>query len=138
MGMVMMMLKRKVVVKAILTKSFRMKLENEYKDIIQKMELELEQLQFQSKKLLQEALKKGPKAEEIVSDRLLKEEKKRREKLLQSRELLTQLSTIPDGSELEYAELEGDVEVKIGDDWDKLFQKVEIVVQDGLVVEIRE
>jgi hypothetical protein len=136
--MIAMKLKRKVVIKAILTEPFRAKLEVEYKEVIQKMELELTQLQFQSKKLLQEASKKGPKAEEIVSDRLLKEEKIRKEKLAQSRELLAQLALIPDGSELEYAELEGEIEVTIGDNWDKLFKKAEIVIKDGFVVEIRE
>jgi len=133
----MLKIKRPIIVKMVITEQLRAQLEVEYKQSIKKYEMELEQLQFQSKKLLQEAARKGVEAQRLVQDRLTKEEKARKEKIIECKELLSQLALVPDGSEVEYTQLEGEVEVRVGDDWDKLIRRAEIVVKDGIIVEIR-
>lgn len=133
-----MKLKRTVLLKMVLTPDLRRKLREEYEGYIRKYEVELEQLYFQSKKWIQEASKKGPDAQKIVQDRLKKEEKARKDKVKQYTEMLHQLSLLPDESEIIHSQLEGEVEVSIGDHWDKLIGKSEIVVRDGIVIEIRE
>jgi len=133
----MLKIKRPIIVKMVITEQLRTQLEVEYKQSIKKYEMELEQLQFQSKKLLQEAARKGVEAQRLVQDRLTKEEKARKEKIIECKELLSQLALVPDGSEVEYTQLEGEVEVRVGDDWDKLIRRAEIVVKDGIIVEIR-
>ncbi|MBP1930762.1 YlqD family protein [Ammoniphilus resinae] len=133
----MVKIKRPIIVKMVLTGQVRLQLEKEYKQTIRKYEMELEQLQFQSKKLLQEASRKGVEAQRLVQDRLTKEERVRKEKIVEYKDLISQLALVPDGSEIEYAQLEGEVEVNVGDDWDKLIGSAEIVVKDGIIVEIR-
>lgn len=133
----MLKVKRPVIIKLVVTKALRLELEREYEGYIKKYEIEIEQLVFQSKKLLQEALKRGPEAQKLVQERLINEEKARREKIKQYKEMLSQLMHLPDGSEIEHSRLETEVEVNVGDNWDKLIGKNEIIVKDGMVVEIR-
>ncbi|WP_134700350.1 YlqD family protein [Ammoniphilus sp. YIM 78166] len=132
-----MKLKRTVLLKMILTPDLREKLLEEYNGYIKKYEVELEQLQFQSKKLLQEALKKGPDAQKVVQERLQKESAARKDKVKHYKEMIHQLALLPDESEILHSELEGEVEVSVGDHWDKLMGKSEIIVRDGIITEIR-
>jgi len=131
-------IKRPVIVKMVLTDKMRLSLEEEYQSTIQRMELELEQLQFQSKKMLQDSAKKGPEAYQIVQDRLQKEEKSRKDKINHVQELQKQLRLLPNGSEMVHSQVESEVEVNVGDHWDKLMGKTEIIIKDGLVIEIRD
>jgi len=130
-------LKRTVLLKMILTPDLRKKLQEEYTGYIRKYEVELEQLQFQSKKWLQEASKKGPEAQKIVQERLQKEVAARRDKVKHYKDLLQQLALLPDESEIVHSEMEGEVEVSVGDHWDKLIGKSEVIVRDGIITEIR-
>ncbi|RXT15089.1 YlqD family protein [Ammoniphilus sp. CFH 90114] len=132
-----MKLKRPVLLKMILTPDLRKNLQEEYNGYIRKFEVELEQLHFQSKKWILEAQKKGPEAQKIVQERLKKEEKARLDKVKQYKEMLHQLSLLPDESEILHSQLDGEVEVSVGDHWDKLIGKCEIIVRDGIVIEIR-
>lgn len=133
----MIKVKRPVLIKMILTEKVRTQLQEDYQNRIRRLETEMEQLHFQSKKLLQDAAKKGPEAHKVVYNRLQQEEKARKEKIKQFAELLSQLSVLPEGSEMVHSELETEVEVKVGDRWDKLIGKAEVIVSDGVIVEIR-
>ncbi|RKD24179.1 hypothetical protein BEP19_07165 [Ammoniphilus oxalaticus] len=132
-----MKIKRPVVVKMILTDQLRTRLKGEYEQTIKQVQIELEQLQFRSKKLLQDSAKQGPEAYRIVQERLQKEEQGRRDKLKRAYDLQNQLDLLPDGREIVHSQVESEVEVKIGDDWDKLINQTEIIIKDGIVVEIR-
>jgi hypothetical protein len=133
-----MKIKRPILLKMILTPILRTKLEDEYKSVIRTYEHELEQLDFQSRKLLHDSSKKGSDAHKIIHDRLKHEEKLRKEKIAQHHQLLNQLAKIPEGNEIVHSELEGEVEVKVGERWDKLINKLEIVVKDDMIIEIRD
>ncbi len=134
----MIKVKRPVLVKMIVTERLRKQFLNDYQRMIDKYKLEIEQLQFQSKKMLQDAVKKGPEAHKLVYERLQKEETSRKDKIKQYTDLISQLALLPDGSEMAHSQLESEVEVRVGDHWDKLMGKTEIIVHDGVVVEIRE
>ncbi|GEN34131.1 hypothetical protein ADA01nite_15910 [Aneurinibacillus danicus] len=134
----MLTVKRKVKVMMVLTETSRKQMQEEFADMRKRYELELEQLNFQAKKLLQEAQRKGRDALEIVQRRLTQERQAREEKLSQVSFQLDQLANLPLGSELHYTTVESDVEVKVGDDWGKVMTGTEIVLQDGIVKEIRE
>ncbi|HJV44116.1 MAG TPA: YlqD family protein [Bacillota bacterium] len=133
----MLKVKRPVTILLVLTPTLQTKMQQEYQGYIRRYELEIEQLQFQSKKLLQEAAKRGIEAQRLVQERLGKEEKLRREKVIQYKEMLAQLERLPIGSEIEHSSLETEVEVEVGDHWDKLIGKYEIVVKDGIIIEVR-
>lgn len=124
-------------VKMILTEDSRKKLEEEFSTRKKRYEVELEQLHFQSKKLLMEAQRRGMEAQEIVQQRMNKEESSRRKKITDLDFQIQQLSQVPNGSEVLYTTVESEVEVKIGDEWDKIMNQVEIILLDGVIHEIR-
>lgn len=134
----MVKVKRPVLVKMVLTERLRKQFLHDYQRMIDKYKLEIEQLEFQSKKMLQDAVKKGPEAHKLVYGRLQQEEKSRQDKIKQYTHMISQLQLLPDGSEMLHSELESEVEVRVGDQWDKLMGKTEIIVHDGVIVEIRE
>ncbi|AMA72643.1 MULTISPECIES: YlqD family protein [Aneurinibacillus] len=134
----MLIVKRKVKVMMVITEASRCKMRDEFVSMRKRYELELEQLNFQAKKLLQEAQRKGREALDIVQRRLAKERQVREEKLSQISFQLEQLENLPLGSEIHYTTVESDVEVKVGDDWGKVMTGTEIVLKDGIVKEIRE
>jgi hypothetical protein len=135
---VMLTVKRNVKVMMILTEASRNHMHEEFSGLRKRYELELEQLNFQAKKLLQEAQRKGREALDIVERRLDQERQAREERISKISFQIDQLMTLPLGSEIHYATVESDVEVKVGDDWGKVMTGTEIVLLDGVVKEIRE
>lgn len=133
----MITVKRPIKVKMILTEDSRNKLKEEFSSRKKRLELELEQLQFQGKKLLLEAQRRGMEAQEVVQQRMFKEESSRRKKISDLDFQIQQLSVIPDGSEVLYTTVESEIEVKVGDNWDQVINQVEIILLDGVIHEIR-
>ncbi|GAB7388115.1 YlqD family protein [Bacillaceae bacterium] len=133
-----MKIRRPVTVKLILTEATREKLRAELGEAIRQVQLELEQLQFQAKKLLAEAQKKGPEAFRIVKERLEREEKMRMEKKEQLAFKRKQVEALPLGSEIFHGTVESEVEIRVGDSWEDLMKGTEIILKDGYIYEIRE
>jgi F0F1-type ATP synthase membrane subunit b/b' len=134
----MLTVKRKVKVMMVITEASRREMQEEFQAMKKRYELELEQLNFQAKKLLQEAQRKGREALDIVQRRLQQERQAREEKLSQLSFQLEQVANLPLGSEVHYTTVESEVQVKVGDDWGKVMTGTEIVLVDGIVKEIRE
>jgi F0F1-type ATP synthase membrane subunit b/b' len=134
----MLTVKRKVKVMMVLTETSRREMQEEFQAMKKRYELELEQLNFQAKKLLQEAQRKGREALDIVQRRLQQERQAREEKLSQLSFQLEQVANLPLGSEVHYTTVESEAQVKVGDDWGKVMTGTEIVLVDGIVKEIRE
>ncbi|WP_027414572.1 YlqD family protein [Aneurinibacillus terranovensis] len=134
----MLTIKRQVKVKVIITDTSRQQIRDEFSTLQKRYALELEQLNFQSKKLLAEAQRRGHEAQELVQQRIRKEQAARKEKISQIEFQLEQLNNLPLGSEILYTTVDSDVEVKVGDPWEALMHGCEIVLFDGVVKEIRE
>lgn len=127
---------RKVKIKTIVTSELRKTLLKEMKDGIEKIEAELSFLEQRSKKALTElSIKASPQAQ-AVSEQLELEKKKREESKKQILEQIKRVEVLEEGMEVLQGEIEGPVEIKIGSKIDDIFNK-EIIVKDGIVVEIR-
>jgi len=126
-----------VVVKMIITDKSRAKIIDEFKASIQQLKLELEQLQFQHKKLLNAAQKKGGEAVKLVQEKISVEKLKREEKIDKLFVQLDQLDKLEDGKEILHSTLETEVEINVNDPWDDLNHLKEIIVKDGIIIEIR-
>lgn len=133
-----MRIRRPVQVKLILTESTRNRFLEEIEEQVKRLRMELEQLQFQGKKLLSDAQRRGPAAVEMVRERLAREERARRERIEALKAQAEQLRALPEGSEVLYTTVESDVEIRVGDDWNALMNGAEIVIKDGVVVAIRD
>lgn len=131
----MLTITRPVMVKVRITDSYKKNLAQELQQGAAKMELELQHLELQSRKL-QELAKKNPNGVENALAQLAQEKQKRldtRQKLLDK---IKEVGNLVNGIEIIHGKVESLVEVGIGDDWQKLMN-AEIVIEDGKVVDIR-
>lgn len=133
----MIKVRRPVAVKIILTEQTKTKMKQEYKEAIRRLKLEMEQLQFQGKKLMTEAQKKGTEAVKLVQERIGQEHRERREKLDMIVQQMEQLEHLEIGSELHHSTMESEFTIQVGDNWEEWMSGSEIVIKDSIVVEIR-
>ncbi len=131
-----MRIKVPVPVYMLMTEKTKNNMLNEIKQTIQQIKIELDQLQFQQKKLFTEAQKKGKEAVRIVQERIGLEHQKRKEKLERLYIQLEQVDKLNEGDKILYNTLETEVEVEIGQSWDEIFHSQEIVIKDGIIIDI--
>jgi hypothetical protein len=134
----MITIRRPVIVKLILTEQTKVKLNQEYKDTIRRLKLEMEQLQFQGKKLMTEAQKKGNEAVKMVQERIGQEHRQRRDKLEMLEQQLEQLEHLDIGSEINHSTVDSECTVQVGDNWEEWIRGNEIIIKDSIIVEIRQ
>ncbi|WP_019120469.1 YlqD family protein [Brevibacillus massiliensis] len=125
-----------VQVKVILTEASRALLLAEYRRQVRQLQQELEQWQFQGKKLLSEA-KKQSDGSQLVRERVAREERVRKEKLELLQFQIKQVENLPEGSEIYHTTVESSIEIKVGERWDEIMEGTEIILKDGVIHEIR-
>ncbi|WP_051541221.1 YlqD family protein [Caldalkalibacillus mannanilyticus] len=133
-----MKIKRPVQVKVILTETSKNDLSLEYQERLSQLNLELEQLRFQSKKMIHDASKKSPDLQRLTLEKLRQEEKRKNEQIENLQFQIEQIDLLPIGTEILHSTIESEVEIKVGDVWEDLMKSSEIIIRDGIVHEIRE
>ncbi len=129
---------RPVQVKIVLTEVSRQLLLAEYNRQAKQLQNELDQWQFQGKKLLAEAQKKTGDSYKFMRERIAREERVRKEKLEMLQFQIKQVENLPEGSEIYHTTVESSTQVKIGDVWDEIMDGTEIILKDGVVIDIRQ
>ncbi len=124
---------QKIVVKQVLTERSRAELHQKYEESLLQLKKECEQLRFELKKL--EKTKKYPLGN--LTKQFEKELHTRQEKMKLLDFQIEQLHMLPLGSELQEKEIQGIIEVNIGDAWEDIATSKTIVIKDGVVAEIR-
>lgn len=124
-------------VKVILTEQTKQAIIGDINRNIQQIQNELEQLEFQARKAMADAEKQGPQAVAGVQARINQERGVRMERREQMTQQLVQIQQSPINSEIGGGQIESTAEVKVGDEWENIVQGTEIVLKDGIVVEIR-
>lgn len=124
-------------VKMLITNQTKLNMLNEIRQSIHQMKMEMEQLQFQQKKLMADAQKKGKEAVRIVQDRIGMEHQKRKEKLDRLYIQVEQLERLEEGEEILHSTVETEIEIQIGQSWDEVTQSQEIIIKDGIIFDIR-
>ncbi|TYR82697.1 hypothetical protein FZC66_03640 [Priestia megaterium] len=124
---------QKVVVKQIVTEASKQTLYTRFLNRKQDLQKEIEQLRFQMKQM--EKTKKAQTS--LLYTQFEKERSSRLEKIEVIDFQIEQLNKLALGSELVESEMDALIEVRVGDNWHQLKKKKEIVIKDGIVVEIR-
>ena len=101
-----------------------------------KLDAELKFLEQRAKKLITELTLKGSPQVASVREQLEYEKQKREEAKKAMSEQIKMVGNLEMGQEVLQEEILGPVEVKVGDNWVELMNR-EIVIEDGLIVEIR-
>lgn len=131
-------LKRIVMVKAIVTEAFKENLIREMERTIRNTDMQLQQMDLQSKTYMEDLKKKGQMQQLTAFRGQLTQEKARlnatKTDLLAKIEEAKKLVL---GSEFVQGPLEGPVKVEVGDNLYKKVGAAEILVKDGIIIEIR-
>lgn len=122
-----------ITVNQILTESSKKQLFISFQERRQQLLKEIDQLKFEMKRM--EKMKKYPVSS--INTYFEKEIEKRKEmvKLLEFQ--IEQLDLLPIGSELKEREIQGLIDVNIGDNWNESLLNRKITVKDGIVVDIK-
>jgi len=130
-----------VTIKAKLTEKLKNKILSDLEEGIKRAELEVQQINIQEKRVLQENDKQEPTPEDInrlsaIRQHFAEERGKRmqyREEAMQRKEQTEGLAL---GAEIVQGQLEHQVEVHVGDDMREIMN-VEILVEDDKIIAIR-
>lgn len=128
---------RPVLVKVKVTDNYKKAAAAELQEAVRRIELELQHLDFQEKRLISELEKKNPQGIPAARQHLEQERRRRAESRQKLIGQLKEVGQLALGSEVIYGKMESPVELKVGDDWRKVLG-VEIVLQDGIVAAIRQ
>lgn len=131
-------LKRIVMVKAVVTESFKDNLVKELERTVYNMDMQLQQMENQSKNYIEDLKKKGMLQQVTTFKNQLANEKARI--LASKQDLMAKIQEAKNlvlGSEFVQGPLEGPVTVSVGDNLYKKVGAAEILVKDGVIAEIR-
>ncbi len=131
-----MTLKCPVTIKAKVTDELKRKMIAEIQDGIKKVDLEVQQVEFQGKRMLTEQAKVDAQGLPALRQQIDMERQKRldfKNHLLQK---LKETEAIENGSEIPQGQLERIVEVKVGDDMQSIMN-AEILLEDGKIIAFR-
>lgn len=123
---------QKVLVKQIITKASKKKLYHDFNKEKEQLDIECQQLRFEQRKI--EGKTEHRKRDMEI--RFNSEIEKRKEKMSLIDFKIEQLDMLEVGSEIIEKEVEALVDVNVGSNWDDLFTKKAIVIQDNVVVRI--
>jgi len=128
---------RPVVVKVKVTDNYKKAIAAETQGALQRLELELQHLDYQEKRLRPELERLNHQEYADALHRLEQERNRRKEQRRQLLERLKGIGQLALGTEVFLSKMESVVELRPGDDWNKVLG-VEIIIQDGKVLEIRQ
>jgi len=138
-------LKRPVLIKAIVTEVFKTNANAEIQNALQQLDLQLQQLEFQSKRAIGDLEKRmsdpGTGITRAQVDGLKGQVDGERNRLSNMKtELLQRMDTIKQlelGAEFIQGTVDNYVEVKKGENLYEKMSNTEVIVKDGVIVEIR-
>jgi hypothetical protein len=130
--------KRTITVLAIVTEQFREELKAELQDAIEATQRRVDQMDFQSRRYLAD-LQTTDITQAMNARRQIEAEKRRQEAFKQDlHQQLAEADKLELDSEFPRGNIEGTVELSVGDDLMKKAAGTTIVVKDGVIIEIRE
>ncbi|MBO9540352.1 YlqD family protein [bacterium] len=139
-------LRRQVIIKAIVTDTFKQQASAELQAALQNVDMNLQQLEFQGKRAIADLEKKnitpaGPMVQQQIEGIKQQIEGERGQLMAAKNDMLQKLNMIGQldiGSEFVQAQVDNFVDVAIGDNLYLKLSSPEVIVKDGVVVEIRQ
>ncbi len=129
-------LKMPVTVKAKLTEKLKARLLKELEENLNRVVLDLQQLNIQEQRVLKENEAAGPQAAQAIHVHFAEERQKREQFRAETTKRKEDLEKLAIGAEIVQGTLERQVEVHVGDNMRELMN-VEVLVEDDKIVAIR-
>lgn len=138
-------LRRQVTIKAIVTDNFKQQASAELQTALQQIDLQMEQLEFQGKRALQDLEKKGitPAGPQLTQqmEELKAQINEERNRIMAAKNDMLQrlnlINTLEINSEFVQGQVDNFVDVHVGDNLYAKMAAPEIILKDGIVTEIR-
>ncbi|WP_018922577.1 YlqD family protein [Salsuginibacillus kocurii] len=131
-----MKIKKRAIVKHILTPRYRDHLLSEIKKDRYQAQEEMEQLEFQLHKRMKEETDGSRRR--FIKDKYEGEMSRRRERIEQASFKESRISALPEDAEIPRETVETYRNVQVGDVWAEISGEEEIIVKDGIVDSIRK
>lgn len=131
-----MTIKCPVTVKAKVTETLKKRMTTEIQDNIKKVDMELQQIEFQAKRILAEQAKQDMQGLAAVRHQIEGEKMKRLEYKNHMLEKMKETSQLEIGSEIVQGTLERMIEIKVGDNLPEIMN-AEVLVEDGKILAFR-
>ncbi len=129
-------IKRPVIVKVKVTENFKGKMALEVQEALKKLDAELNQLDFQIKRMVADLEKKNPQGIPAARQHFENEKQKRQQAKNRLTDQLKAIGKMAIGSEVIQGTLESVTEINVGDDWNEIMG-VEVVLCDDKIIDIR-
>lgn len=130
--------KRPVVLKNIVTPAFKEQLTKELENAIRQLEIWLEQEEFQSRRLIVEAQKRDSRSVNQFREKIKQERGKQEQIKSELEQKLAQVNQLETNSVFVSGTYDAPVKIEVGDDIRAKLAQAEIIVKDGIVVQIIE
>ncbi|MDK2888500.1 YlqD protein [Desulfofundulus australicus DSM 11792] len=125
-----------VLVKVKVTDKYKQALSADIQQAIHQLDMQMQHLEFQARRVVAELEKKNPQGIPAARQQIEQERSRRleaREKLVDK---LKEVARLNPGEEVVQGQLQCLVELKVGDNFQEIVSR-EIILEDGMVVEIR-
>ena len=129
-------LKMPVTVKAKLTERLRKRISDDLTQKIQQVTMELQQIDIEEKRVVQEQAQGNLQTLQAIRQQFAAERQQREAFKAESEQKLADIKKLALGAEILTGQLERQVEIKVGDDFQSMMN-VEILLEDGKVIAIR-
>lgn len=131
-------IKRPVLLKVIVTEEFKKGMLSELQEAVNKVESGIQQMEFQTRRYLSDLqrtdLNQAARFRQQVESEKNKQEAMRRD--LQQK--IKDIENLSLGEEFLQGTIESLAEIQKGDDLHKVLSQTEVVIKDGIILEIRE
>ncbi len=129
---------RKVLVRSLVNPKLKEVLGAELKGNLGNLEQEFGRLQQHREGYLKQCRDQDSKPDYEIMKRMAMEEEKYKSSKAQIEARLKEVSGLADGEEYVHGTVDSTVEVKIGENWHSLMTGMEVVLENGIVKEIRK
>ena len=129
-------LKMPVTIKAKLTEKLRKRISDDLSQKLNQVTMELQQIDLEEKRVIQEQAQGNLQALQTIRQHFGMERQQREAFKADTEQKLSDIGKLALGAEILQGQLERQVEVKVGDDFQSMMN-VEILLEDGKVIAIR-
>lgn len=129
---------RKVLVRSQVNDRLKGLLSKEIEGNLRGLEIEYGKLQGQREQYLGQCREKDVKPDYDIMKKIAIEEEKYKTSRHQLQVRMDEIKSMEDGSEYVHGTVDSPVDVKVGDNWHQIMGGIEVLLEDGIVKEIRE
>ena len=128
---------RPVLVKVKVTEDYKKNAVADLREAVRQIDLELQRLDYQEKRLLTELTKINPDGIPAAKQQIQQERQRSEENRRKMLQRLQEIDGLAPETEIVYGKMESLTEVKVGDSWLQTLG-MEIILRDGVIAEIRK